>query len=162
MPIFLPSSAVKKGYFVDNFAEEFTQYRGKRDIIIHRGYWARVFIVRRLIETMIQHGTFESYQGENVQIVSLGCGLETVWFNLMEEGHIKKPFKFVELDLESVVKKKIRKINHSKKLAKLFEKIELKPVVSGIPCVIKEHQHLLKVADAYTLTACDLSNIAEF
>lgn len=46
--------------------------------------------------------------------------METVWFNLMEEGHIKKPFKFVELDLESVVKKKIRKINHSKKLAKLF------------------------------------------
>jgi hypothetical protein len=38
----------------------------------------------------------------------------------MDEGHIKKPFKFVELDLESVVKKKIRKINHSKKLAKLF------------------------------------------
>lgn len=61
-------SAIKKGYFVDNFAEEFTQYRGKRDIIIHRGYWARVHIVRRLIESMIQHG-------ENVQIVSLGCGL---------------------------------------------------------------------------------------
>lgn len=57
--------------------------------------------------------------------------METVWFNLMEEGHIKKPFKFVELDLESVVKKKIRKINHSKKLAKLFEKIQLKPQVSG-------------------------------
>lgn len=49
----------------------------------------------------------------------------------MEEGHIKKPFKFVELDLESVVKKKIRKINHSKKLAKLFEKLQLKPEVSG-------------------------------
>lgn len=53
------SSAIKKGYFVDNFAEEFTLYRGKRDIIIHRGYWARVFIVRKLIETMIQHGKFK-------------------------------------------------------------------------------------------------------
>ena len=58
--------------------------------------------------------------GENVQIVSLGCGLETLWFNLMDEGHITKKFRFVELDLESVVKKKIRKINHSKKLGALF------------------------------------------
>lgn len=38
----------------------------------------------------------------------------------MDEGHITKKFRFVELDLESVVKKKIRKINHSKKLTKLF------------------------------------------
>ena len=66
-----------------------------------------------------------------MQIVSLGSGLETLWFNLMDEGHIKKPFKFVELDLEVVVKKKIRKINHSKKLTKLFEKINLHPTVSG-------------------------------
>ena len=48
----------------------------------------------------------------------------------MDEGHIKKPFKFVELDLEVVVKKKIRKINHSKKLTKLFEKINMQPKVS--------------------------------
>jgi len=38
----------------------------------------------------------------------------------MAEGKITKPFRFIELDLESVIKKKIRKINHSKKLAKLF------------------------------------------
>jgi hypothetical protein len=52
--------------------------------------------------------------------VSLGCGLETLWFNLMDEGLITKKFRFVELDLECVVKKKIKKINHSKKLAALF------------------------------------------
>lgn len=58
------SSAIKKGYFVDNYAEEFTQYRGKRDIIIHRGYWARVFVVRKLIETMIEHGTSAPIQAK--------------------------------------------------------------------------------------------------
>jgi hypothetical protein len=75
--------------------------------------------------------------GENVQIVSLGSGLETLWFNLMDEGLIKKPFKFVELDLESVVKKKIRKINHSKKLAKLFERINLQPTITGESSLIQ-------------------------
>jgi hypothetical protein len=94
-----------------------------------------------------------------VQIVALGSGLETLWFNLMEEGHTKKPFKFVELDLESVVKKKIRKINHSKKLAKLFEKINLQPTITGKLRFYQEHQHLFKLGDAYTLTVCDISNI---
>ena len=153
------SSAIKKGYFIDNFAEEFTQYRGNRDIIIHRGYWARVHIVRKLIETMIQHGTSARYIGENVQIVSLGSGLETLWFNLIEEGNIKKPFKFIELDLESVVKKKIRKINHSKKLNKLFEKINLQPKISGKIWFHSELQHLFKLGEAYTLAVCDISNI---
>lgn len=55
-----------------------------------------------------------------MQVVSLGCGLETLWFNLKEEGHLKAPFRFVELDLEGVVKRKIRKIKKSKKLGQLF------------------------------------------
>lgn len=41
----------------------------------------------------------------------MGCGLETLWFNLIEnDKYQKKDFKFVELDLHSVVKKKIKKI----------------------------------------------------
>jgi hypothetical protein len=65
-----------------------------------------------------------------VQIVALGSGLETVWFNMMEEGSIKKKFRFIELDLESVVKKKIKKILHSKKLTSLFKKLNLEYAVS--------------------------------
>lgn len=122
------SSAIRKGYFSDPFAEEFTKYTGKRDIIIHRGYWARVHIVRRLVETMITHGTPRLTLGSNVQIISLGCGLETLWFNLAEQ-HPKMNYKFIELDLEGVVKKKIKKINHSKKIAQLFEKLNIKPDV---------------------------------
>ena len=44
---------------------------------------------------------------------------------------MKKNFRFIELDLESVVKKKIRKINHSKKLSALFEKLNMVPHVLG-------------------------------
>lgn len=56
--------------------------------------------------------------------------METLWFNLMEDGHTHHKFRFVELDLECVVKKKIRKINHSKKLAALFQKLGMTPVVT--------------------------------
>jgi len=42
-------SAIRKGYIKDNYAEEFAKYKGKRDIIMHRGYWARVYIVRKLV-----------------------------------------------------------------------------------------------------------------
>lgn len=67
--------------------------------------------------------------GQHVQIVSLGCGLETLWYNLAQEG-VKQNFKFIELDLESVVRKKIKQINHSNKIQKLFEKMGIKPVIN--------------------------------
>ena len=59
--------------------------------------------------------------------MSLGSGLETVWFNLMEDGFKDKNFRFVELDLENVVKRKIRKIKKSAKLSQLFERLNTEP-----------------------------------
>jgi hypothetical protein len=47
------SSAIRKGYIKDDYAEEFASFKGNRDIIMHRGYWARVYIVRRLIEKFL-------------------------------------------------------------------------------------------------------------
>jgi hypothetical protein len=59
-----------------------------------------------------------------VQIFSFGCGLETLWFNLMEnEKYRKKEIRFIEIDLHSVVKKKIRKIEKSNKIKELTYKI---------------------------------------
>ena len=42
-------SAIKRGYFEDEFAEEFVKPSGKKDVIIHRGYWQRIHIFRRVI-----------------------------------------------------------------------------------------------------------------
>lgn len=80
---------------------------------MHRGYWARVHVVRKLVEKFLSTskgiGLFDV--DLPVQVLSLGCGLETLWFNLIEnEKYQKKDFKFVELDLHSVVDKKIKKI----------------------------------------------------
>lgn len=80
----------------------------------------------------------------------------------MEEGSIQKKFRFIELDLESVVKKKIKKITHSKKLASLFQKLNLEPVVSCKKVAYLEHQHLFTLGNDYGLTVCDLSNVNDF
>ena len=66
-----------------------------------------------------------------MQIVALGSGLETIWFNLMDQGYADKPFKFIELDLDIVVKRKIRKIKNSKKINQLFERLKLQPSIAG-------------------------------
>lgn len=47
------SSAIRKGYIVDPYAEEFAPFKGNRDILMHRGYWARVHVVKRLVEKFI-------------------------------------------------------------------------------------------------------------
>lgn len=49
-----------------------------------------------------------------------------MWFNLIEkEIYQKKDFKFIELDLHSVVNKKIKKIEKSQKIKKLLTKVGL-------------------------------------
>jgi O-methyltransferase involved in polyketide biosynthesis len=76
---------------------------------------------------MIEHGITLLNPGQNIQIVALGSGLETLWFNLMDQGFDKNKFRFIELDLEVVVKRKIRKIKHSKKINALIDRLKLTP-----------------------------------
>ena len=95
---------------------------------MHRGYWARVHVVRRLVENFVasSHSKSLNISEERVQIVSLGCGLETLWFNLMEEeSYRERDVKFVELDLDTVTKKKIKKIEKSKLITNLLTKNNL-------------------------------------
>lgn len=93
-----------------------------------------------------------------VQVLSLGCGLETLWFNLIgDEKYQKKDFKFVELDLHSVVNKKIKKIEKSQKIKNLVSKVGLHDNHK-----ISEDHSYLNFGDKYMLRACDLSNLNTF
>lgn len=81
----------------------------------------------------------------------------------MDEGFDRTKFKFIELDLEVVVKKKIRKIKHSKKLNALFERLSLIPSITGTASWhSEEHEHLFTLGDAYAIASCDLSSLEEF
>lgn len=52
---------------------------------MHRGYWARVHVVKKLVEKFLvsSKGKIVYILDLPVQILSLGCGLETLWFNLI-------------------------------------------------------------------------------
>lgn len=43
-------------------------------------------VVKTLVENAIKSCKINVYKGDNVQIVALGSGLETLWFNLMDSS----------------------------------------------------------------------------
>lgn len=86
-----------------------------------------------------------------MQIIALGAGLETLWFNLQEESQLKQNYSFIELDLKSVVKRKIKKIEQSKKISKLLHEHNFKLEIDSA-------HSLLECGQKYKLAACDLSN----
>jgi hypothetical protein len=48
---------MRKGYFIDPFAEEFVKFHGKRDVIMHRGYWARLYLFKHILDKFLTEGT---------------------------------------------------------------------------------------------------------
>ena len=78
-------STSKYGYFDDPFLAEFVQLSAqrRRSPLIHRGYYCRMAVVRRLLEQIIG-GT----QSAGLQILSLGAGFDTVFFQLQAEGKV--------------------------------------------------------------------------
>jgi len=119
-------SAAKLGYLKDPFASCFVSGDSKKEVLINRGYWSRVFAVRMYTEEF-----FKAYAPGKVQVISVGAGLDTLYFNLKSEKVADfANVTYVELDLPSVVKKKARTVNRSKALSALVsnnaqDKIEL-------------------------------------
>jgi len=73
----------------------------------------------------------------------------------MDQGFADKNFRFIELDLDMVVKRKIKKIKSSKKISQLFERLQLKPSFA-------EQNNTLSLGDKYTIASCDLSDLSQF
>ncbi|CAB3402916.1 unnamed protein product [Caenorhabditis bovis] len=99
--------AVQKGYYKDDFIERFANTSSnmaetRRFPEISMGYWARTKIVEKFTVEYLR-----KYSG-NAQIVSLGCGFDTLFWRLAASG--EKLAKFVEVDFSSVTSKKIRHI----------------------------------------------------
>ncbi|KAL4463936.1 hypothetical protein ABPG74_005873 [Tetrahymena malaccensis] len=139
-------SAVHKGYFQDNFAEEFVHTQGRKDIIIHRGYWSRVNIFTLLIERFLLNS-----KNQKKQIISLGCGYDTHYYSLRESKQFKDlEFHYVEIDLINVVKNKIKRIQNSNKIKQVIGEFTLDDAKSSLH------------AKNYSLFPSDLTKIDEF
>jgi len=93
-------SATLKGYWSDNHIQYFVKSSQERKPPeINRGYYIRYKCVRELIEKFI------AKTNQNCQIVSIGAGFDTLYWNLNEKDNLPKHGLY-EIDLQSVVEKK--------------------------------------------------------
>ncbi|XP_045087014.1 leucine carboxyl methyltransferase 1 homolog isoform X1 [Aegilops tauschii subsp. strangulata] len=102
-------SCVTKGYMKDDYVHHFVRRTTKRAPIINRGYYARWSVLRKLMLQFLNAGSGSDDQ-KRKQILSLGAGFDTTFFQLQDEG--LAPYLYVELDFQEVTSKKAAIINH--------------------------------------------------
>ena len=142
-------SAIKLGYLKDNFADCFVKEVVQKDITINRGYWSRTLAIQQTVRNFLTRRSDEDITKR--QVLNLGCGYDTLYFNLnTEKDHQYVDYSFVELDLSCVIKKKIEFIEKEEKLKAAF---------SGPLENINDR--LLK-AKNYYLGDCDLRDLEDF
>ncbi|KAJ8900371.1 hypothetical protein K2173_025011 [Erythroxylum novogranatense] len=142
-------SCVREGYMKDDYVHFFVRRPVRRSPIINRGYFARWAALRKLL---FQFLDCEMSNGEtgcrNKQILSLGAGFDTTFFQLQDEG--KAPLLYVELDFAEVTGKKAAIIEtHS----------QLRDKIGATASISREKGVVL--GDHYKLLPVDLRNVQE-
>lgn len=96
-------SAVECGYMKDAFIDYFVPEHVQKEILMHRGYWSRFWCFNSLTTHFLKNSK------KKVQILSIGCGLDTMPFNLLKDEEKNKypEFCYFECDLKEVVEQKI-------------------------------------------------------
>ncbi|KAJ0235614.1 Leucine carboxyl methyltransferase 1 [Hirschfeldia incana] len=136
-------SCVKKGYMKDDYVHLFVKRPLRRSPIINRGYFSRWAAFRKLLAQFLESGTSSNEPAAQAkkQILSLGAGFDTTYFQLLDEG--KGPHLYVELDFKEVTSKKASVIENSSQLKdKLGENSSIS-VEEGQ--VLSDHYKLLPV-----------------
>lgn len=134
-------SCVKKGYMRDDFIHFFVRRPVRRSPIINRGYFARFAALRKFLFRFLS-----SDDDTRKQVLSLGAGFDTTYFQLQEEG--KAPYLYVELDFKEVTCKKAALIEiHN----------ELREKVGATASISRENGEV--IGDHYKLLPVDLRDI---
>jgi len=111
-------SAVNLGYFKDDYVKFFTRRTNeRRPPIINRGSYARYMGFEIFIKKFLEAGDMKK------QIVVLGAGSDTKYFNLKQEN--KQPYKFFEIDYPQITFKKIQTIKRNKQISNLIGDYEI-------------------------------------
>ncbi|KAK2979726.1 hypothetical protein RJ640_013454, partial [Escallonia rubra] len=135
-------SCVRKGYMKDDYIHLFVRRPVRRSPIINRGYFARWAALRKLLFQFLNSEIHNSEKGyTKKQILSLGAGFDTTYFQLQDEG--KAPHLYVELDFKEVTCKKAALIESC---AQLREKVgEIAIISPDKGQVLGDHYKLLPV-----------------
>ncbi|XP_058086781.1 leucine carboxyl methyltransferase 1 homolog isoform X2 [Magnolia sinica] len=138
-------SCVNKGYMKDSYIHFFVRRPVKRSPIINRGYYARWAALRKLLLQFLKSERHGEDRNIKKQILSLGAGFDTTYFQLQEEGIA--PHLYVELDFKEVTSKK----------AALIDSSQLKDKVGQAASISRERGEVL--SDHYKLLPVDLREI---
>ncbi|KAG5627026.1 hypothetical protein H5410_012244 [Solanum commersonii] len=140
-------SCVKKGYMKDDYVHLFVKKQLRRAPIINRGYFARWAALRKMLNQFLDCETNADGNGNiRKQILSLGAGFDTMFFQLQDEG--KAPHLYVELDFIEVT---------SKKAALIETYSQLRDKVGETASISSEKGEVH--SDHYKLLPVDLRNI---
>ncbi|XP_048334727.1 leucine carboxyl methyltransferase 1 homolog [Ziziphus jujuba] len=142
-------SCVKKGYMKDDYIHLFVRRPVRRSPIINRGYFARWAALRKLLNQFLESESNADEHGQvKKQILSLGAGFDTTYFQLQDEG--KAPYLYVELDFKEVT---------SKKAALIESCNQLRDKISATASFSRERGEVL--SDHYKLLPVDLCDIQQ-
>lgn len=140
-------SCIKKGYMKDEYIHLFVRRPVRRSPIINRGYYARWAALRKLLLQFLDTEKSGDEQGQTKkQILSLGAGFDTTYFQLQDGG--KAPHLYVEVDFKEVTSKKAAIIETSN---------QLRDKISPTTSISQERGEVL--SDHYKLLPVDLRDI---
>src|SRR6476619_3392835 len=89
-----------KGYFADPYLSSFVRAPVIKPPIINRGYYARITAVNMAVAEFMQ----QTASAECRQIVNLGPGFDTLFFNLLQQG--QQNVTCYDVDFPDVVRQK--------------------------------------------------------
>ena len=89
--------------------------------LINRGTYCRVYAINsKLHEILNNFRKFEEYKNSKINIIILGSGFDTTYFNLMTEGY--KNIEVYEYDYKKIIEKKMQYISKYKQLSEIINK----------------------------------------
>ncbi|KAF0716857.1 Aste57867_2622 [Aphanomyces stellatus] len=146
-------SAVTQGYFHDPFAKLFEKKATRRIPLIHRGYYLRHVAVEHAVSLFLD-GRGGDASASPVQIVSLGAGLDTLFFRLTQQEHAPQfNLRMFEVDCDAITAQKVALLQtHAPTCFGATT-----PVVVSNPTTFAATLPALE--SSYTALACDLGNV---
>ena len=89
--------------------------------LINRGTFCRVFAINSKLHEIINNfRKLKEYKTSKINIITLGSGFDTTYFNLMSEGYSN--IEFYEYDYKEIIDKKLKYISKSKPLLDIISK----------------------------------------
>lgn len=99
--------------------------------LINRGTYTRIYAINSNIKAILNN----TPKTENINIIILGSGFDTLYFNLKNEGH--NNITVYELDYDKIISKKKKLIDQSNKLKPLIDEEHYKLISCDITSISK-------------------------